>query len=50
MKNLVDLREQIQEDLICYLDEYEIPQPCIDDLCQIVVDRVAQLQENIGNE
>ena len=50
MNNLTDLREQVQEDIICYLDEYEIPQPCIDDLCQIVVDRVAELQENMDNE
>ena len=47
MNNLTDLREQVQEDIICYLDEYEIPQPCIDDLCQIVVDRVTQLQDNL---
>jgi len=32
------ISEQIQEDICTYLDEYEIPQPCMDDLCQIVVD------------
>lgn len=46
MNNLDDLKEQIQEDIICYLDEYEIPQPCIDDLCYIIVDRVNELKEN----
>ena len=32
------ISEQIQEDICTYLDEYEIPQLCMDDLCQIVVD------------
>ena len=49
MKNLADLREQIQEDIITYFDGYDFGLN-IDDLCQIVVDRVAELEENINNE
>jgi hypothetical protein len=37
-----EIREQIQENIIAYLDGHEIPQPCIDDLCQIVVDCFAE--------
>ncbi len=52
MNNLTDLREQIQEDIIAYMNplldrEYEITNYNIDDLCQIVVDRVTQLQDNL---
>ena len=47
MNNLTDLREQIQEDIITYFDGYDAN---IDELCQIVVDRVAELQENINND
>ena len=36
--SIIRMREQIQEDIRTYLDEYDIPQPCMDDLCQIVVD------------
>ena len=32
------ISEQIQEDICTYLDEYQISQSCMDDLCQIVVD------------
>ena len=39
------VREQIQEDIRTYLDEYEIPRPCMDDLCQIVVDNFKKLEE-----
>jgi len=39
-----ECREQIQEDVRTYLDEYEIPQPCIDDICQIVVDNFKKLE------
>lgn len=49
MNNLTDLREQIQEDIIAYFDGYDFGLN-IDDLCQIVVDRVEELQDNINNE
>ena len=39
-----EVREQIQEDIRAYLDEYEIPQPCMDDLCQLVVDNFNKLE------
>jgi hypothetical protein len=39
-----ECREQIQEDIRTYLDEYEIPQSCMDDLCQIVVDNFKKLE------
>ena len=41
--NKEEVREQIQENIRTYLDEYEIPQPCMDDLCQIVVDNFKEL-------
>ena len=53
MKNLVDLREQIQEDIIAYFCDatpLKVSQIHTDELCQIVVDRVTQLQENMDNE
>ena len=51
MKNLADLREQIQEDLICYFNNGALVADwAIDEVCQIVVDRVAELQENINND
>tara|TARA_Y100000361_G_scaffold131285_1_gene127853 strand:- start:2818 stop:2973 length:156 start_codon:yes stop_codon:yes gene_type:complete len=51
MKNLVDLREQIQEDLICYFNNGALVADwAIDEICQIIVDRVEELQENIENE
>ena len=37
MKTLADLREQIQEDIITYLDGMD--DEIIDDLCQVVVER-----------
>ena len=40
-----EVREQTQEDIRTYLDEYEIPQPCMDDLCQIVVDNFKRLED-----
>ena len=43
MKPKEEVREQIQEDIRTYLDEYEIPHPCMDDLCQIVVDNFKDL-------
>ncbi len=49
MKNLADLREQIQEDIITYFDGYDFGLK-IDELCQIVVDRVEELQDNLNNE
>lgn len=51
MNNLDDLKEQLQEDLLTYFEraisEYglEIPNPYINDLCQLIVDRVNELKE-----
>lgn len=59
MNNLTDLREQIQEDIITYFSSLQLGrnpswresmEGAVDILCQIVVDRVNQLQENINNE
>ena len=44
MKTKEEVREQIQEDIRTYLNEYEIPQPCMYDLCQIVVDNFKELE------
>tara|TARA_A100001037_G_C15139327_1_gene632841 strand:+ start:2069 stop:2233 length:165 start_codon:yes stop_codon:yes gene_type:complete len=46
MKNLTDLREQIQEDMIAYFDGYDFGLN-IDEVCQIIVDRVTELQDNL---
>ena len=51
MKNLADLREQIQEDIITYFSSLQLGmEGTVDELCQIVVDRVEELEENINNE
>jgi len=54
MNNLADLKEQIQEDIITFLD-----QECwgstsesisdVDTLCQIVVDRFKELENSLEN-
>jgi len=49
MNNLTDLREQIQEDIIAYFSgetPLKVAQIHTDELCQIVVDRVTELQDN----
>ena len=52
MNNLTDLREQLQEDMFAYFDashnrtdDYagEID---LEEVCQIIVDRVTELQDN----
>jgi hypothetical protein len=51
MNNLADLREQIQEDIITYFSSLNLGmEDTVDELCQIVVDRVDQLQYNLDNE
>ena len=51
MKNLVDLQEQIQEDIITYFSSLNLGmEGTVDELCQIVADRVNQLQYNLDNE
>ena len=51
MNNLADLREQIQEDIITYFSSLNLGmEDTVDELCQIVVDRVNQLQYNLDNE
>jgi len=51
MNNLADLREQIQEDIITYFSSLNLGmEGTVDELCQIVVDRVDQLQYNLDNE
>jgi len=53
MKTLDDLKEQIQDDLICRMDSshplhcgdlYEEADDLMDDLCQIVVDRINEFK------
>ena len=51
MNNLADLREQLQEDIITYFSSLNLGmEDTVDELCQIVVDRVDQLQYNLDNE
>ena len=51
MNNLADLQEQIQEDIITYFSSLNLGmEDTVDELCQIVVDRVDQLQYNLDNE
>ena len=49
MNNLTDLREQLQEDMIAYFDGYDFGLN-IDEVCQIIVDRVTELQDNLEDE
>ena len=46
MDNLTELREQLQEDIITYFDGYDFGLN-IDEVCQIIVDRVTELQDNL---
>ena len=52
-KNLTELSEQIQSDIICIMDshygEVEYVQETIDILCQAVVDRVNELKKSNEN-
>ena len=51
MNNLADLREQLQGDIITYFSSLNLGmEGTVDELCQIVVDRVNQLQYNLDNE
>ena len=45
--NNADIREQIQENIIAYIDSKAFlhAEQFKDDLCQIVVDRVTELQD-----
>ena len=47
MKNLNDLKEQIQEDIITYFDQYDFLESGIniEEVCQIVVDRTTELEK-----
>ena len=46
MNNLADLREQIQEDIITYFSSLNLGmEDTVDELCQIVADRVTELQK-----
>ena len=47
--NLADIREQIQEDIMTYMNplldnDYELTNLNVDDLCQIVVDNFKKLE------
>ena len=42
---LKDLQEQIQEDMLTYLEDYEYFEPMANDLCQIVVDNFKRLED-----
>ncbi len=46
MNNLTDLREQLQEDMIAYFSAVE-PRLDMTEVCQIIVDRVNELQDNL---
>jgi hypothetical protein len=37
------LTEQLQQNILTYLDGYDIPQVVLDDLCQIVVDTTKEI-------
>ena len=39
------VREQIQEDMLTYLEGYKYFEPMANDLCQIVVDNFKKLEE-----
>jgi hypothetical protein len=44
--NVLDVREQIQEDIITYLDNVNLPNhKHVDDLCQIVIDNFKKLEK-----
>jgi hypothetical protein len=55
MNNLTDLREQLQEDMIAYFSRETpfkninmmkpVTETHIDEVCQIIVDRVTELQD-----
>jgi len=50
MMNKAEVREQIQQDVIAYMNplldrEYEFTNDNVDDLCQIVVDNFKKLDE-----
>ena len=48
MNNLADLREQIQEDIITYFSSLHLGmEDTVDELCQIVADRVTELQKKV---
>ena len=49
VNNLGDLKEQLQEDMITYIDgkAFLYIEQFKDDLCQIIVDRVTELQDNL---
>tara|TARA_R110000824_G_scaffold669_11_gene4224 strand:- start:1589 stop:1738 length:150 start_codon:yes stop_codon:yes gene_type:complete len=46
MNNLTDLREQLQDDVIAYFATVE-PRLDVWEVCQIIVDRVTELQDNL---
>ena len=46
VNNLTELREQLQEDIIAYFDGY-VGRFNIDEVCQIIDDRVTELQDNL---
>ena len=42
---ILEVKEQIQEDILTYLEGYNYFEPMADDLCQIVVDNFKKLDE-----
>jgi len=42
---ILAVREQIQEDILTYLEGYKYFEPMANDLCQIVVDNFKKLDE-----
>jgi hypothetical protein len=45
----MNLKEQLQEDIISYFDqdlEYEDKETIVNDLCYIIVDRITEVENN----
>lgn len=48
--SLVDLRESLQNDLICWTGDKNLEQDDIDVMCQIVVDNIKHYKDEIDKE
>ena len=46
MNNLDELKEQLQEDMMSYLEGAPLEQYALDDICWFIVDRIDQLKTN----
>lgn len=43
---IIDCREQIQEDLIAWASTIPLHETCVDEVCQIVVDNFRQFEKD----